>query len=222
MFKMTRYKHRAGFTLIELLVVVAIIGILAGILVPVLGRARESARRVTCSNNLKQIGLGILIYAEENDAVADSFPTDSDGGAKESISKLYNAYVTNRELFSCPSLATDTSGLRIGDIANNTDGSTAGDGVWNSSYGYDDTKGITDSPNAAVMADNDDGRALGENHKGQGMNVLYIDGHVDWRSTVTTGLSTDDYYDIDIFSLDHLATGDGLPVGTTNTFIGTD
>ena len=59
-------KHR-GFTLIELLVVIAIIAILAAILFPVFARARENARRTSCMSNLKQIGLGIMQYAQDHD-----------------------------------------------------------------------------------------------------------------------------------------------------------
>ncbi len=74
-----------GFTLIELLVVIAIISILAAILFPVFAKAREKARQTTCASNMKQIGLAVLQYNEDND---EAMPSD----LYSNYAGCYNAY----------------------------------------------------------------------------------------------------------------------------------
>ncbi len=77
-----RNKPSRGFTLIELLTVIAIIGILAAILIPVVGQVRESARAANCVSNLREIGGAIALYTNENERTPPSRDPRSSGGAR--------------------------------------------------------------------------------------------------------------------------------------------
>jgi prepilin-type N-terminal cleavage/methylation domain-containing protein/prepilin-type processing-associated H-X9-DG protein len=117
-------KRRTAFTLIELLVVIAIIAILASILFPVFGRARENARRSSCASNFRQIGLGMMQYAQDYDETMPLFSYNGfsgyAGGDGARWADMIYPYIKNTQVFDCPSgdvkMATYAGG-RFYDIA---------------------------------------------------------------------------------------------------------
>ena len=73
-----RCKSKPGFTLIELLVVIAIIGLLAALLMPVLSQAKRHSRNIVCISQLRQLGLAVRLYAEDNkDVMPNAEPIPS-------------------------------------------------------------------------------------------------------------------------------------------------
>ena len=96
--------RRRGFTLIELLVVIAIIALLAAILFPVFARARENARKSSCSNNLKNLTLGWIQYS--NDADEKVIPYSDNAGSTGRAfawNRLLMPYIKNEQVLTCPS-----------------------------------------------------------------------------------------------------------------------
>jgi len=118
-----RTRKQSGFTLIELLVVIAIIAILAAILFPVFAQAREKARATSCLSNMKQIGLGIMMYTQDYDEMYPLYvgsycagarvtnpldPNDTPGGStgigrRPMWQYLIYPYLKSWGIYSCPS-----------------------------------------------------------------------------------------------------------------------
>ena len=96
-------RQLSAFTLIELLVVIAIIAILAAILFPVFGRARENARKSSCQSNLKQLGLAALQYQQDNDELSIPGRIGGPGTVAFSWTTLVMPYLKNSQILVCPS-----------------------------------------------------------------------------------------------------------------------
>ena len=123
-----RLRPRRGFTLVELLVVIAIIGILVALLLPAVQAAREAARRMSCSNNIKQIGLAMhnyhdvhkkFPYAQLYYGIHDGDPTSNNGGTGFGWSYFILPFVEQENLYD----RFDQNQV-IGDTANSNNGTT--------------------------------------------------------------------------------------------------
>jgi prepilin-type N-terminal cleavage/methylation domain-containing protein/prepilin-type processing-associated H-X9-DG protein len=183
-----------GFTLLELLIVVTLIAILAALVLPALSRTKENARQTNCASNLRQIALGVFLYADEHedrfpDQPGDGRPVRAAGGDGRNYYDLLMPVLSNPHVWDCPSanrIATGDVGYMSyhmnGQIIT-TNGLNAGAVSlpwWTLLMNDAGEKRRWDR--AFLRPDQNGGYSYDlpiSNHRGGG-NVAFVDGHVAW------------------------------------------
>ncbi|HCA47545.1 MAG TPA: hypothetical protein DEP45_09375 [Armatimonadetes bacterium] len=200
--------RRRGFTLIELLVVIAIIAILAAILFPVFARAREKARQTSCLSNVKQLMLGVMMYAQDYDEVLPIGSNWTTPAGSIVWDQALEPYVKNAQVFICPSEQRKQHARNLGYGWNWREFGYISGGVLTNNYSTP-LANITAPAETILLGDNEDAGArdsttgerylyrrdnsnptlLPTKHNGGG-NMGLCDGHAKWYTTTDLRKST--------------------------------
>jgi prepilin-type N-terminal cleavage/methylation domain-containing protein len=204
------YRSRDGFTLVELLAVVFCIALLAGLLLPVLTNTKTRSCGNRCAFNLKQIGTACSMYADApgNGGCFPTCSTSSDRFADSNpmlaLNLLYNGFIADVRVFSCPK--QPTNGQLAGISSMYGEKPTSGVFLSAASCGYGYDPGHRETDVSAIAADKKGTGANSDSHgPNAGQNVLFGGGNVEFRDlpvlkwTDAKGLLIED---ADIFGLD--------------------
>jgi prepilin-type N-terminal cleavage/methylation domain-containing protein/prepilin-type processing-associated H-X9-DG protein len=187
-------RAEAAFTLVELLIVIAIIAILAALLLPALSRAHENARQTKCASNLRQIALGVFLYADEHEDTfpaqpGDGLPVRAAGGDGRNYYDLLMPTLANPRVWDCPS-ATLTGLGAVGYMSYHMNGRIiTTNGLKTGAVAFPSLTLLMNDAGekrrwdrAFLRPDQTGGYSYDlpiSNHNGGG-NVAFIDGHETW------------------------------------------